>query len=128
MDKLEKQEKHSDRNRWRRPGAKGALLLAVAALAVALPERAEADMTLLKMGWTYTIGFPEALADPQNSRWGITSGTNTYRVLASGGAGWYRLQRVQRHPNGGWVSPPGTPLVWVNMGYAYVIRELQGPP
>lgn len=103
----------------------GKVLLLAAALVFTGLNDAAAELSAIKMGWTYQIGFPEALNDPQNPRLGLSSGMNPYRVLASGGDGWYRLQRVVRHPNGGWVAPQGTPSVWVNMGYAYAIKELQ---
>lgn len=99
-----------------------AVLLLTVVLSLALPERANADMTLLKMGWIYNIGFPEVIQE-QGVRNGLAPGMNTYRVLSSGGVGWYRIQRVYRHKNGGWFSPPGTPQVWANLGYAYAIRE-----
>jgi len=107
--------------RWK---AVGMALLAAGLWAGAPVSRAEAEgMAALKLGWTYNIGFPESLQDQENPKLGVSAGVNAYRIMGFGGDTWYRVQRVFRHPNGGWFTPPGAPSVWVNMGYAYSIQE-----
>lgn len=81
-------------------------------------------MTVLKLGWTYQITFPE-VTDPKMTGYNLPQGgTHIYRVLQYGGDQWYRLQRVYKKENGGWYSVPNTADMWVNIGYAFMIREV----
>ena len=93
-------------------------------MAVAAPQLAAQGFSVLKLGWTYDIGLPESLEDRENPALGLAAGVNTYRVVGYGGDTWYRLQRVHKHPRGGWFTPQGAKQVWVNIGYAYVINEV----
>jgi hypothetical protein len=92
--------------------------------AVSIPQIAAQGFTVLKQGWTYNIGLPESLHDKESPALGLASGINTYRVVGFGGDTWYRLQRVYRHPKGGWYTPQGAKQVWVNISYAYTIDEV----
>lgn len=103
------------------------LMLILGAAAVLLSAGTEAHaqgISVLKMGWTYAITFPE-VADPQVSGYNRPEGgMHLYRVLQFGGDQWYRLQRVYKKPEGGWFSVPNTEDTWVNIGYAFSIREI----
>jgi hypothetical protein len=97
--------------------------LVFASMAPVLPGFAQGTgLTALKLGWTYRIGFP-GLQDSANPGSGIAPGVYTYRVLAVGGDQWYRLQKVVKHPNGGWVSSQGSSGIWVNLSYAFWVQE-----
>jgi|GEM_PF-5188872 len=89
----------------------------------AAPSAGAQEISVVKLGMTYEIGFPENLEDPVNPALGVAAGVNTYRIVSHGGDTWYKVQRVYRHPRGGWFTPPGVKQTWVNMGYAYVVRE-----
>lgn len=86
-----------------------------------LPVSAPAQGIALKQGWLYAIGFPDT-ATPGS---GTAKGVTTYRVLASAGdQNWYRVRMVARNPQGGWMTPPGTPEVWINLSYAMWVQEV----
>ena len=104
--------------------AGGAVLAVMLGAAVSVPQLVAQGVSVLKLGWTYDIGLPESLQDRENPAMGLASGVNTYRVVGYGGDTWYRLQRVYRHPKGGWYTPSGAKQVWVNIGYAYAINEV----
>ena len=100
------------------------LLLYASAALLGLAGTLQAQMTVLKLGWTYMITFPE-VADPKVTGYNRPEGgTHIYRVLQYGGDQWYRLQRAYKKPDGGWYSVPGTEDTWVNIGYAFSIREV----
>ncbi len=93
-------------------------------LVVSAPQTVAQGVSAIKLGWTYDIGLPESLQDQETPTLGLAAGVNTYRVVGYGGDTWYRLQRVYRHPKGGWYSPQGAKQVWVNIAYAYMINEV----
>jgi len=88
---------------------------------ICIPLTAQAQGMNLKQGWNYAIGFPDSVTPGA----GIAKGVATYRVLGSAGdMQWYRVQMIQRKPQGGWYTPPGTPEVWVNLTYAMWVQEV----
>ena len=104
---------------------KARMLGAVAVLAgmgsPLLAQNPSAGGVVLKQGWLYAIGFPDTVTVGS----GIAKGVATYRVLGSAGdQQWYRLRMTVRNPNGGWMTPPGTPEVWVNLNYAMWVQEV----
>jgi len=98
------------------------LAVAAAALGLFSSDALAQGNGILRMGLTYNIAFPDVQPGqlPINR---VEPGMHTYRILAYGGDQWYRVQRVYKHPNGGWQSVPNTDDMWVNMGYAFAITE-----
>ena len=79
---------------------------------------------LLRLGWIYAIGFPDAVQTTLDPSSGLAQGFQTYRVMEFGGEQWYRLKLVTRQAGGGWFSPQGSPEIWVNLNYALWINDV----
>ena len=89
---------------------------------------------LLKPGCHYAIGFQDNIApgypaaQPQQPQAQPASGARNvavYRVInTAGDQQWYRIRMVVRAPQGGWITPPGAPDVWVNVTYAVWVQEV----
>ena len=105
-------------------GVVAAIGLPVCALA-----QQQQGMTL-KMGCNYAIGFqdgsglgPAPVA--ANGAAQIQRPLAVYRVTGvAGDQQWYRVRMVVRNPQGGWLTPPGAPDVWINLAYTMWVQEV----